>query len=198
MAAATAALHGPWCILRMHMESLLVLAPPSIPMALYTARFLVTTHPPPLQNMPCAFFVLYTVGMCIVDAASRGRVLRSAGVARAAHFEFAACAVAFGIATVVMCVLQGSTVLFLDATKNSTTVYDHGLPREDCAADIQCGIRMGVTWLIGYIEDEVWDHIMAPIGNLQCQALKDHGTTRRRAKSSAVSCGIANTKRARL
>ena len=28
---------------------------------------------------------------------------------------------------------------------------------------------------MGYTEDEVWDHIMAPIENLQCQALRDHG-----------------------
>ena len=31
------------------------------------------------------------------------------------------------------------------------------------------------SWLIGYSEDEVWDHIMPPIENLQCQALRDHG-----------------------
>ena len=54
-------------------------------------------------------------------------------------------------------------------------LYDHRLPREDCAADIQYGIRPGESWLIGYTEDEVWDHIMAPIENLQCQALRDHG-----------------------
>ena len=54
-------------------------------------------------------------------------------------------------------------------------LYDHRLPREDCAADIQYGIRPGESWLIGYTEDEVWDHIMAPIENLQSQALRDHG-----------------------
>ena len=54
-------------------------------------------------------------------------------------------------------------------------LYDYRLPREDCAADIQYGIRPGESWLIGYTEDEVWDHIMAPIENLQCQALRDHG-----------------------
>ena len=54
-------------------------------------------------------------------------------------------------------------------------LYDHRLPREDCAADIQYGIRPGESWLIGYGEDEVWDHIMTPIENLQCQALRDHG-----------------------
>ena len=54
-------------------------------------------------------------------------------------------------------------------------LYDHRLPREDCAADIQYGIRPGECWLIGYTEDEVWDHIMAHIENLQCQALRDHG-----------------------
>ena len=42
-------------------------------------------------------------------------------------------------------------------------------------AHIQYGIRPGESWLIGYTEDEVWDHIMAPIENLQCQALRDHG-----------------------
>ena len=54
-------------------------------------------------------------------------------------------------------------------------LYDHRLPREDRAADIQYGIRPGESWLIGYTEDEVWDHIMAPTENLPCQALRDHG-----------------------
>ena len=54
-------------------------------------------------------------------------------------------------------------------------LYDHRLAREDCAANIQYGIRPGESWLMGYTEDEVWDHIMAPIENLQCQALRDHG-----------------------
>ena len=54
-------------------------------------------------------------------------------------------------------------------------LYDHRLPREHCAADIQYGIRTGESSLIGYSEDEVWDHIMAPIDNLQYQALRDHG-----------------------
>ena len=53
-------------------------------------------------------------------------------------------------------------------------LYDHRLPREDCAADIEYSIRPGEYWLIGCSEDEVWDHIMAPIDNLQCQALRDH------------------------
>ena len=54
-------------------------------------------------------------------------------------------------------------------------LYDYRLPREDCAADIQYGIRPGESRLMVYTEDEVWDHIMAPIENLQCQALRDHG-----------------------
>ena len=31
---------------------------------------------------------------------------------------------------------------------------------------------------MGYSEDVVWDYIMAPIENLQCQALRDHGRPR--------------------
>ena len=64
---------------------------------------------------------------------------------------------------------------FVMPPKFQPPLYDHRLPREDCAADIQYGIRLGESWLIGYTEDEVWDHIMAPIENLQCQALRDHG-----------------------
>ena len=67
-----------------------------------------------------------------------------------------------------------ATILFCDATKVSALLYDHRLAREDCAADIQYGIRPGESWLIGYSEDQVWDHTMAPIENLQCQALRDH------------------------
>ena len=64
---------------------------------------------------------------------------------------------------------------FVMPPKFQPPLYDHRLPQEDCAADIQYGIRPGESWLIGYTEDEVWDHIMAPIENLQCQALRDHG-----------------------
>ena len=71
--------------------------------------------------------------------------------------------------------LTSQQSLFVMPPKFQPPLYDHRLPREDCAADIQYGIRPGESWLIGYTEDEVWDHIMAPIENLQCQALRDHG-----------------------
>ena len=64
---------------------------------------------------------------------------------------------------------------FVMPPKFQPPLYDHMLPREDCAADIQYGIRPRESWFIGYTEDEVWDHIMAHIENLQCQALRDHG-----------------------
>ena len=40
---------------------------------------------------------------------------------------------------------------------------------------IQYGICLAEAWLIGYSEHEVWDHVVAPIENLQRQALRDHG-----------------------
>ena len=39
---------------------------------------------------------------------------------------------------------------------------------------MQYGIGPGESWLISYSEDKVWDHIMLPIENLQCQALRDN------------------------
>ena len=64
--------------------------------------------------------------------------------------------------------------LFVMPPKFQPPLYDHRLPREDCAADVQYGIRPGESWLIGYTEDEVWDHIMAPIENYNA---KPYGTT---------------------
>ena len=42
-------------------------------------------------------------------------------------------------------------------------LYAGALPLEDCAANIMHGVRSGQTELVGYTEDEVWDHMLAPI-----------------------------------
>ena len=49
----------------------------------------------------------------------------------------------------------------------STNLYAGALPLEDCAANIMHGVRPGQTELVGYTEDEVWDHMLAPIQKLQ-------------------------------
>ena len=46
------------------------------------------------------------------------------------------------------------------------------LPVEDCAANIMHGVRPGQTELVGYTEDEVWDHMLAPIEELQRASLR--------------------------
>ena len=136
------------------------------------------THPrgllpsPCSRNLSCVCFVLYALYVSTSASASGVRVTRSA---RAAH---AASDVASGTATGVLRVLQSlisQQSYFVMPPKFQPPLYNHRVPREDCAADIQYGIRRGESWLIGYSEDEVWDHVMAPIENLQCQALGDHG-----------------------
>ena len=130
------------------------------------------------RNVSCVCFVLYALYVCTFASASRGRVTRSACAARSACSAHVASAVASGTATGVLRVLQSlisQQSFFVMPPKFQPPMYDHRVPREDCAADILCGIRPRESWLIGYSEDEVWDHIMAPIENLQCQALRDHG-----------------------
>ena len=98
--------------------------------------------------------------------------------ARSLRATHAASAVASRTATGVLRVVQSlisQQSLFVMPPKFQPPLYDHRLPREDCAADIQYGIWPGEPRLIGYTEDEVWDHIMAPIEKVQCQALRDHG-----------------------
>ena len=38
---------------------------------------------------------------------------------------------------------------------------------EGCAANIMHGVRAGQAELVGYAEDEVWDHMLAPIQELE-------------------------------
>ena len=175
VAVATVALRGP-CKVHGHRFKkatieLVVLPPP-------------LTHPhgplpsPCSRNVSCVCFVLYALYVSTSAAPSGGRVTRSACVARSARSSHVASAVASGTATGVLRVLQSLISLqsyFVMPPKFQPPMYDHRLAREDCAADIQYGIRPGESRLIGYSEDEVWDHIMAPIENLQCQALRDHG-----------------------
>ena len=114
----------------------------------------------------------------ILVACLIGKTTKASCFSFSGCFHFAAFAVASGTATGVLRVLQSlisQQSLFVMPPKFQPPLYDHRLPREDCAADIQYGIRPGESWLIGYTEDEVWDHTMAPIENLQCQALRDHG-----------------------
>ena len=47
-------------------------------------------------------------------------------------------------------------------------------PLQNCAASIMHGVRPGQTQLVGYTEDEVWDHMLAPI-----QELNGHPSERR-------------------
>ena len=53
-----------------------------------------------------------------------------------------------------------------------TNLYAAALPLEDCAANIMHGVRPGQTELVGYIEDEVWDQMLAPIQELQRAPLR--------------------------
>ena len=53
-----------------------------------------------------------------------------------------------------------------------TNLYAPALPLEDCAANIIHGVRPGKTELVGYTEDEVWDHMLAPIQELQRASLR--------------------------
>ena len=51
-------------------------------------------------------------------------------------------------------------------------LFAGALPLEDCAANIMHGVRPGQTELAGYTEDEVWDHMLAPIQELQRASLR--------------------------
>lgn len=53
-----------------------------------------------------------------------------------------------------------------------TNLWAGSLPVEDCAANIMHGVRPGQTELVGYTEDEVWDHMLAPIQELQRASLR--------------------------
>ena len=53
-----------------------------------------------------------------------------------------------------------------------TNLWAGSLPVEDCAATIMHGVRPGQTELVGYTEDEVWDHMLAPIHELQRASLR--------------------------
>ena len=53
-----------------------------------------------------------------------------------------------------------------------TNLYAGALTLEDCAANIMHGVRPGQTELVGYTEDEVWDHMLAPIQELQRASLR--------------------------
>ena len=44
-----------------------------------------------------------------------------------------------------------------------TNLYAGAFPLEDCAANIMHGFRPDQIELIRYTEDEVWDHMLAPI-----------------------------------
>ena len=109
--------------------------------------------------------VLYMVCVSTFAAASGGGVTRCERVARSASFGHAPFAVASGIATGVLRVLRrlaSQQSYFMMPPKFQPPLYNHRLSQEGCAADIQYGIRRSESWLIGYSEDEVWHHIMAP------------------------------------
>ena len=53
-----------------------------------------------------------------------------------------------------------------------TNLYAAALPREDCAANIMHGVRPGQAELVGCTEDQVWDHMLAPIQELQRTSLR--------------------------
>ena len=53
-----------------------------------------------------------------------------------------------------------------------TNLWAGSLPVEDCAANIMQGVRPGQTELVGYTKDEVWDHMLAPIQELQRASLR--------------------------
>ena len=44
-----------------------------------------------------------------------------------------------------------------------TSFYAGALPQEHCAANIMHGVGPCQTELVGCTEDEVWDHMLAPI-----------------------------------
>ena len=53
-----------------------------------------------------------------------------------------------------------------------TNLYAGALPLEDCAANIMHGVRPRQSEIVGYTEDEVWDHMLAPIKELQRASLR--------------------------
>ena len=52
-----------------------------------------------------------------------------------------------------------------------TNLYAGALPL-DCAANIMHGVRPGQTELVRYTKDEVWDHMLAGIEELQRASLR--------------------------
>ena len=53
-----------------------------------------------------------------------------------------------------------------------TNLWAGSLPVVECAANIMHGVWPGQTELVGYTEDEVWDHMLAPIQELQRASLR--------------------------
>ena len=53
-----------------------------------------------------------------------------------------------------------------------TNLWAGSLLMEDCAANIMHGVRPGQTELVGYTEDEVREHMLAPIQELQRASLR--------------------------
>ena len=53
-----------------------------------------------------------------------------------------------------------------------TNLWVGSLPVEDYAANVMHGVRRGQIELVGYTEDEVWDHMLAPIQELQRASLR--------------------------
>ena len=53
-----------------------------------------------------------------------------------------------------------------------TNLYAGALLLEDCGANIMHGVRPGQTKLVGYTEDEVGDHMLAPIQELERASLR--------------------------
>ena len=54
-----------------------------------------------------------------------------------------------------------------------TNLYAVALSLEECAANIMHGVRPCQSELVGYTEDEVWDHKLAPIQQLQRASLRN-------------------------
>ena len=53
-----------------------------------------------------------------------------------------------------------------------TNLWAGSLPVEDSAANIMHGVRPGQTELVGYTKHELWDHMLAPIQELQRASLR--------------------------
>ena len=185
VAAATAALRGPWCRVHGHrfkntIKELFVLMSPLFPMALSTAlciAHLLLPLPPRAKHVLRGFRMArgLRVHFCLCLWRS---CYAFCVCCRSARFGHAAFVVAIGIPTAALRVLQSlisQQSYFVMPPKFQSHLYDHKLLLKDCAAIMQYGIQPRESCLIGYTEDEVRDHIMAPIENLQCQGLRDHG-----------------------